>query len=266
MLRFFSQIRQRLLTDNKVSKYLLYAVGEILLVVIGILIALQVDNWNETRKDRKRGHNYLERIQTDVQKDAAILNHKSNLANLLSNQYLDMIAEMHKTQVNKEDFIRLMNSSELNVDELILTDVAYSELVNTGNMSLILNSVLKDQISEYYRSYEFVSARVRELNQSNLNTVHAANVASPNLKYWVKGYLDNLPEEIFNEQEYMYHDSDWAFINNPRSIEFRLLEDAVYYYYMKQIILKPMYKDLNNQAVALIESIGMELNAPEAGN
>ena len=55
MLRFFRQIRQRLLpiaigTDNKFSKYLLYAVGEILLVVIGILVALQIDNWNEERK------------------------------------------------------------------------------------------------------------------------------------------------------------------------------------------------------------------------
>jgi hypothetical protein len=47
MLRFFRQIRQRLLTDNKFSKYLLYAIGEILLVVIGILIALQADFWNE---------------------------------------------------------------------------------------------------------------------------------------------------------------------------------------------------------------------------
>ena len=49
MLRFFRQIRQRLITDNKFSKYLLYAIGEILLVVIGILIALQVDTWNEER-------------------------------------------------------------------------------------------------------------------------------------------------------------------------------------------------------------------------
>ncbi|WP_445386475.1 DUF6090 family protein [Robiginitalea sp. IMCC44478] len=50
MLRFFRQIRQRLLTENKVSRYLLYAIGEILLVVIGILIALWVNDWNEDRK------------------------------------------------------------------------------------------------------------------------------------------------------------------------------------------------------------------------
>jgi hypothetical protein len=51
-MKFFRQVRQRLLTDNKFSKYLLYAVGEILLVVIGILIALQVNNWNEKRISR----------------------------------------------------------------------------------------------------------------------------------------------------------------------------------------------------------------------
>ncbi len=50
MLRFFRQIRQRLLTDHKFSKYLLYAIGEILLVVIGILIALQIRQL-ESRKE-----------------------------------------------------------------------------------------------------------------------------------------------------------------------------------------------------------------------
>jgi len=50
MIKFFRKIRQRLLTENKFSKYLIYAIGEIILVVIGILIALQLNNWNESRK------------------------------------------------------------------------------------------------------------------------------------------------------------------------------------------------------------------------
>ncbi|RAJ11763.1 DUF6090 family protein [Olleya aquimaris] len=50
MIKFFRRIRQKLLSENKFSKYLIYAIGEILLVVIGILIALQINNWNETRK------------------------------------------------------------------------------------------------------------------------------------------------------------------------------------------------------------------------
>lgn len=52
MFRLFRQLRQRLLAENRFSRYLLYAVGEIALVVIGILIALQVNNWNEARKER----------------------------------------------------------------------------------------------------------------------------------------------------------------------------------------------------------------------
>ncbi|SKB88672.1 DUF6090 family protein, partial [Maribacter arcticus] len=50
MIKFFRKIRQQLLTENKFSKYLLYAIGEIVLVMVGILLALQVNNWNELRK------------------------------------------------------------------------------------------------------------------------------------------------------------------------------------------------------------------------
>ena len=55
MIKFFRKIRRKLLTENKISKYLLYAIGEIILVVIGILIALQVNNWNEDRKFKNEG-------------------------------------------------------------------------------------------------------------------------------------------------------------------------------------------------------------------
>ena len=54
MIKFFRKIRHKLLSDNKFSKYLVYAIGEIVLVVIGILIALSINNWNENNKLRDR--------------------------------------------------------------------------------------------------------------------------------------------------------------------------------------------------------------------
>ena len=81
MLRIFRQIRQRLLTNNKFSKYLLYAVGEILLVVIGILIALQVNNWNEERQERIAELNFLSRLREDLIVDNAYFRKRIEEAN-----------------------------------------------------------------------------------------------------------------------------------------------------------------------------------------
>ena len=53
-MKIFRKIRQKLLTENKFSKYLIYALGEIVLVVIGILIALQINNWNQSKQEQKQ--------------------------------------------------------------------------------------------------------------------------------------------------------------------------------------------------------------------
>ncbi|NAS13861.1 DUF6090 family protein [Poritiphilus flavus] len=66
MIKFFRRIRQQLLHENKLRKYLLYALGEIFLVVIGILIALQLNNWNESRIDRKKERQVVQNIYTEL--------------------------------------------------------------------------------------------------------------------------------------------------------------------------------------------------------
>ena len=70
MIKFFRHIRKSLIEKNQMGKYFKYAIGEILLVVIGILIALQINNWNEERKDRKLEKNYVELLTQDLRSDA----------------------------------------------------------------------------------------------------------------------------------------------------------------------------------------------------
>jgi hypothetical protein len=65
MPRFLRHFRQRYLVMNQFGRYLLYAVGEVLLVMLGILLALQVDNWNEERKERKEELEMLKALETD---------------------------------------------------------------------------------------------------------------------------------------------------------------------------------------------------------
>lgn len=66
MLKFFRRIRQKLLQENRFSKYLLYAIGEIVLVMIGILLALQVNNWNEGKKAKANEIKLLKELRKDV--------------------------------------------------------------------------------------------------------------------------------------------------------------------------------------------------------
>ena len=75
MIKFFRKIRQHLLAENKFSKYLIYAIGEIVLVVIGILIALQINNKNEARKQSENYMNILRTIQNDMKVDTVALNY-----------------------------------------------------------------------------------------------------------------------------------------------------------------------------------------------
>jgi len=73
MIKFFRKIRQQLLTENKFSKYLLYAIGEIILVVIGILIALSINNWNETRKQSTSEKEFITSVKNDLKQDKAFI-------------------------------------------------------------------------------------------------------------------------------------------------------------------------------------------------
>ena len=69
MIRFFRQLRQNLLAENKFSKYLLYVVVEIFIVIIGILMALQVDNWNESRHNKTQAKEFRRLLTESVSRD-----------------------------------------------------------------------------------------------------------------------------------------------------------------------------------------------------
>ena len=143
MLRFFRQIRQRLLTQNKFSKYLLYAVGEILLVVIGILIALQIDSWNEDRKDRNLYLNYLVRLKSDFEN----LHQTAESTGKWTDELVDL-SEYQAAFLNGEltslDTLKLAISIEFtsSVNRYNI-EPTVSELSSTGRLTIIDNDTLK---------------------------------------------------------------------------------------------------------------------------
>ena len=73
MITLFRRIRQKLIDSGSITKYLLYAIGEILLVVIGILIALQVNNWNEERKEQNKVDQYIGSLSAELEENISFL-------------------------------------------------------------------------------------------------------------------------------------------------------------------------------------------------
>ncbi|WP_111710340.1 hypothetical protein [Lutibacter citreus] len=106
MIKFFQKIRQRLFTENKFSKYLIYAIGEIILVVLGILIALQIDNWNEIKNEKARLNSILSIVKEDLIKDTLKISGQIELLEL-RNTTLLKILERENLQSSLDSITKL---------------------------------------------------------------------------------------------------------------------------------------------------------------
>jgi hypothetical protein len=136
MIKFFRKIRQKMLTENKFSKYLLYAVGEIILVVIGILIALQINDWNQQRKDRNTEQIILKRLQNEYK--------------LNKNQLEDKVAIRNRMISNCKDLLVLYNNpTSANRDSIY---VKISKLLTPATFDPIQNDIVKSGTLEILQS------------------------------------------------------------------------------------------------------------------
>jgi len=154
MIRFFSKIRQQLLHENRLTKYTLYAIGEILLVVIGILIALQINNQNDLRKERTKEVHYLQNIKTDL-----------NINLLEIDRYLEVRTESieaAKRILGHFEGEPITDYSAFNHDGVLIynwqkfwqTDNTFQELVNSGNLALISNDAIKKSLFDIESVYK----------------------------------------------------------------------------------------------------------------
>jgi len=149
MLKFFRKIRKNLIDTQDIRKYLLYSIGEILLVMIGILLALQVNNWNERNKAEKEEQKILQSLQTE---------YSDNIENL------EQILASHKTTISRiEDVLKKYKAGNLNtVDSNSLVELrnavfgktydpkfgVLNSLLNSEKINLIENDLLRNRIAK----------------------------------------------------------------------------------------------------------------------
>ena len=152
MLRFFHQIRQRLLTENRFSKYLLYAVGEIVLVMVGILLALQVNTWNEERKDRILEKEVLISLKQTLESNVSILEERVSYFNTALESG-KIIMEVIDSNLPYNDSLGFHFSRAVNgyggAD--VISSVGFEALKSSG-FSLIMNKTLKNDILKLFET------------------------------------------------------------------------------------------------------------------
>jgi len=143
MITLFRRIRQKLIDSGSITKYLLYAIGEILLVVIGILIALQVNNWNEERKDRSRADQYLTSLRMDLQEDLIMLQVGFDIAYDDSVELISQLQRLNEN-INQADTVKNILINEM--DYYIraprpFNRKTYTTLLSTGDIGLLSDDV-----------------------------------------------------------------------------------------------------------------------------
>jgi len=152
MIKFFRHIRQNLIMENKTSKYLKYAIGEIVLVVIGILIALSINNWNTNRLNRQKEAFYLNRITHELK--ASIQYHK-DLRDNFNNRAIgvDRIIKIWQSdQPIILDTLQYLIDYTLSFgeDPWYFEPVTWTQLQQTGDLNLLRDRELADELFIYY--------------------------------------------------------------------------------------------------------------------
>ncbi len=174
-MKLFKGFRQQLIQENNVKKYLLYAIGEILLVMIGITLAFQADNWNENRERKIAEIRTYENIRDEIIGDKKLIQGQM----IYNNNYMvqfeyakDIILTNDQTKMDTLGIIatKLVNYSDFEGDGNI-----YETMVNSGEIQLLRNQMIINRVRWLEESYNYIN------RMENIHYDVMMNFAAPNI-------------------------------------------------------------------------------------
>lgn len=213
MIKFFRKIRRNLLSEGKTGKYLKYAVGEIILVVIGILIALGINNWNTNRINTSKQRDYLSAIKNDLEKQIPELNRLINRCDSISAVGSNILNDYKSNQ----DFLLIGNlDKKLSIlfyaEKFPEISTTFDELKSTGQINLIRSKLVRAKIISYYQNAKNAQEGIRTVTSDIVYSHIYPNFLSSTViisrNFGSKNGINEIPSKIQSALKVKLTDSD----------------------------------------------------------
>mgnify|MGYP007022317793 CR=1 FL=1 len=156
MIKFFRNARRKFLVENKFTRYLIYAVGETLLVVVGILIAIKINDWNRENVLKSSEIEIYEVIITDLKRDSVLFDTYESRYNL----YLDTFFELNRIKNGSGEFKNF-------VPDFVVSNIEFNPVVQKNNLPILerlRDQDIRTKINSYFRYLNQVGQATEEFN------------------------------------------------------------------------------------------------------
>lgn len=223
MIKFFSTIRKKLASENKVAPYLRYAIGEIILVMIGILLALQVNNWNTQRLNKIEETSILFQLREEYKGKLEELNQKVAIRNVM----IDGSGKILENIYN-ENYDLPIDSLNIYLGQSYLTptydasNAVTEELLNSGKLYLISNKNLRKLVSEWNGQLDKLIEEEQFLVNSYLSSIDSYMSKTYPIGNLVNPFLDTSSDFSQNFSKSKV-DNDYKKIKSRKTVDIKFL-------------------------------------------
>jgi hypothetical protein len=250
MIKFFRHIRKRLVIENRLTKYLLYAIGEIILVVIGILIALQINNWNQERIVKEHNHTIVQNLNKEFSENLIELDTSIDRLNDVI-QGMEILLKVMRTQdsnMTESEFDKLLNKTFW-MPTWKPSSFVLVELKNSGALSKLNANNLKSLLFKWEREFDKME------NNKNNFLLYGAEYIEFITKNGSVRNIDALSENTKNLQKSTIAKNNPELLKNPE------FENRADNFYFLAVRLREHFQSLRRIMNEIIEFSNVELTS-----
>ena len=260
MIKFFRRIRPQLLANNKLGKYVLYALGEIILVVVGILIALAINNWNEEQKDLAQEQLILKQLQGEYTNNLAQLNEKIQMRNEALEASHALLLQIDNPETIDED---AFYTSLVLIARDPTFDPIKNDIIGSEKIRLIRNDTLVRFLSNW--SSEVYQVQEIELDFKKFRT--ETIFSCYNRLGITRNMTDHLWKDGYTPTEALDKRYNYKFVLNPTKRDLNLrkvLQDVELEGIISQVITAHQITNIQSETLRerisdILEIIGREI-------